>query len=87
MGLVTKDLNNINLDNDDLDKDDSTNTVFFRLITWCNNDVNKHIKRKIEGLMPRAWHSTRVWDWCMEKYFKLWNDNLMQQILVALNKI
>ena len=37
--------------------------------------------------MPRAWHSTRVWDWCMEKYFKLWNDNLMQQILVALNKI
>ena len=32
MGLVTKDLNNINLDNDDLDKDDSTNTVFFRLI-------------------------------------------------------
>ena len=68
MGLVTKDLNNINLGNDNFNKGDSTNIVFVRFITWCNNDVNKHIKRNFDEVMPRAWHSTRVWDWCIKKY-------------------
>ena len=36
MGLVTIDLNNINLDDDHFDEDDPTNIVLFRLITWCN---------------------------------------------------
>ena len=36
MNLVTVDLNNINLVNDNFDKDDPTNIVLVTLIAWCN---------------------------------------------------
>ena len=37
----------------------------------------KYVKTKKinKKFMPIAWHPTRVWDLCMTKDEKLWNDN------------
>ena len=36
MGLVSTDLNNINLDNASFYEDDPETIIHFRLMSWCN---------------------------------------------------
>ena len=39
-------------------------------------DSIKHVKKRIDKkFMPIVWYPTRVWDWCITKDEKLWNDN------------
>ena len=65
---------NINLDDDSFDEDDLANIVLIRPDVIDLNNV-KYVKKKIDKeLIPIAWYPTRVWDWCMTKDEKLWND-------------
>ena len=57
MGILSIDLNNINLDNN-FDEDDPDTITHIRLWTWhIKFEKPKALKRKIsEELMPIAWH-------------------------------
>ena len=39
-----------------------------------NPKQTKQNKTIDEEKIPIAWYQTRVWDWCMTKGEKLWND-------------
>ena len=41
MDLVTMDLNNINLDDEDFDENDPETTTYVKLMDWCNK-YNQH---------------------------------------------
>ena len=57
MGILSINLNNINLDNN-FDEDHPDTIIFIRFLTWYIKFKNvKHLKRKInEELMPIVWH-------------------------------
>ena len=64
MGLNTIYLDNINLDDDKYDDDDSANIIRVSLKTWCNrHKQRKACKKEIrKELMSVAWHPIRLWD-------------------------
>ena len=55
MGILSKDLHNINFD------------VNIGLMAWHNKfKQRKAFKKDIsKGLIPAVWHLTRWWDWCL----------------------
>ena len=67
MGILNKDLYNINLDNN-FDEDDP-DTILIRLLSWhIKFEKHKALKKELtEELMPVAWHHNRWWDWCMSE--------------------
>ena len=60
---------NINLDDDNFDVDDPETIIHVRLMTWCNRykQLKACKKEKSKELMPKAWHPTRWWEWCMSE--------------------
>ena len=76
MGLVNIDLNNINRDGNNFDEDDPETIIHVGLMAWHNRFKQcKPIKKMIGNeLMPIEYHVTNVWDWCMTKNERLWND-------------
>ena len=78
MGLVIIDLDNINLDDDNFDEDALETIIHVRLMAWCNRfkqrKACKKDRRRIIEWHLIKWHPTRVWDWCMTKDGKSWND-------------
>ena len=67
MGILNKDLYNINFDNN-FDEDDP-DTILIRLLGWhIKFEKHKALKKELtEELMPVAWHHNRWWDWCMSE--------------------
>ena len=65
MGILNRDLNNINLDNTNYHEDDP-DTIIVRLFTW-HIKFEKHKKDLSEDLMPIAWHPKRWWNFCVSE--------------------
>ena len=66
MGILSVNLNNINLDNN-FDKDDPDTIILIRLLAW-HSKLKKHnaLKKKIsEELIPIVWHPKRCWNFCI----------------------
>ena len=63
MGFNTIDLNNINLDYDNFNKDDPESVLTCQ--TWIDKfKQRKACKKEVtKELMPVAWHPTRCWGW------------------------
>ena len=64
MGILSADLNNVNLDDINFDKDDPETIDHVRLMVWHYRlKQHKEFKRNIsKELMPVAWHPIRWWD-------------------------
>ena len=78
MGILSANLDKINLDNVNLNEDDPETIVHVRLIAWHNIFKCKPFKKDIgKELMPAAWHPTRWWDWCMPKDEKEGTDTFV----------
>ena len=71
MGILSVNLNNINLDNN-FDEDDPDTIILIRLLARHSKfKKSKALKKKIsEELMPIAWHPKRQWNFCMSEYEK-----------------
>ena len=54
MGLATKDINKIILDDDNFDEDDPTNIVLVRHIAWCNKSKLHKMHTKKDKLRINA---------------------------------
>ena len=67
MGQNIRDINNMNLDDDDFSEDDSGTIIHVRRMAWCNRyKQRKTCKKEISiKFIPVAWHPTRWRDWCM----------------------
>ena len=67
MGILSVNLNNINLDDTNYEEDDPGTVILIRLLAW-------HIKLekyKISGeLILLAWHPKRWWNFCVQKMKK-----------------
>ena len=61
MGILSVDLNDINLDNVNFDEDNLETIIHVRLMVWCNRfKQRKTFKKDItKELMSVAWHPTR----------------------------
>ena len=67
MGVLSVDLNNINLDDDNFIEDDPETIIHVKFMAW-RNEYKQHNaceKDMSKELMPAVWPSTRWWDWCM----------------------
>ena len=68
MGILSVDLDKINLDDDNNFYEDNAETIIHvRLLAWHNKfekyeAFKKHINKE---LMPVTWHPSRWRDWCM----------------------
>ena len=68
MGILSVDLDKINLDDDNNFYEDNPETIIHvKLLAWHNKfekyeAFKKHINKE---LMPVTWHPSRWWDWCM----------------------
>ena len=69
MGILTIDLNCINLDDNNFDEDDSGTIIHVRLLAWHTKfEKHKALKKELNREpMPVAWHPNRWWDWCMSE--------------------
>ena len=67
MGILSIDLNNINLDDTNYDEDDPETIIHVRLLAWHSKFENcKALKKELnEELMLVPWHPLRWWDWCL----------------------
>ena len=72
MGILSVDLNDINLVDVNFDKDDLETITHIRLLVWHNRFKRRKIFKKYiaKELMHVAWHPTRWWDWCMSEHEK-----------------
>ena len=68
MSLVTVDLNNINLDDDNFDEDELELLFLLDLLLGVKHKQHKACKK------DRRIINTKVWDWFMTKYENSWND-------------
>ena len=61
MGILNIDLNNINLDDPNYDKDDPKTIIHVRLLAWhIKSEKCKALKKELtEELMLVAWHPRR----------------------------
>ena len=64
MGILSVDLDKINLDFVDFDEDNSDIIIHVRLLAWHNkSEKRKAFKKDIcKELMPIAWHPTKWWN-------------------------
>ena len=71
MGILTTDLNNINLGNN-FDKDDLDTIILIRLLAWhIKFEKHKALKKELnEELMEIAQHPKRRWNFCMSEVEK-----------------
>ena len=69
MGILSVNLNNINLDDTNYEEDDSDTIVLIRLLAWhIKSEKRKALKKKIsEELMPIAWHPKRWYNFCISE--------------------
>ena len=69
MGILSVDLNSINLDEVNFDVDNLETITHVRLMTRSNRYKQRKSFRKdiSKKLMPKAFHPTRWCDWCMPK--------------------
>ena len=69
MGILSINLNCINLDNNNFDEDDPDTIIHARLLAChAKFEKRKALKKEIsEELMLRAWHPNRWWDWCISE--------------------
>ena len=67
MGILSVDLNNINLDDVKYDDDDPEAIIHVRLVSLYNKCKQRksfeNYRSKV--LVPVPWHPTSWWDWCM----------------------
>ena len=67
MGILSLNLNNIDLDNN-FDKDDLDTIILIRLLAWHNKLKEvKHLKKISEELMLLVRYPKRWWNFCMSK--------------------
>ena len=78
MGILSKDLNNINLDDINFDKDDPETIIFVRLMAWHNRfKQRKAFKKEIsKELMSVRWQ-----DWCVPEDKKTKNKKELKPFL------
>ena len=67
MSILNIDLNNINLDDTNYDKDDPDTIILARILAWHSKlKKRKALKKKIsEELMPIVWHLKRWRNFCL----------------------
>ena len=67
MGILSIDLNNINLDDSNCNEDDPGTITHVRLLDWHNKFEKRNtIKKKLnEQLILIAWHPRRWWNFCL----------------------
>ena len=67
MGIISVDLNKINLDDVNFDEDDTETIIHVRIMAWCNRfKQSKAFKKDItKELTSVTWHHTRWGNWCM----------------------
>ena len=65
MNILNIDLNCINFNDDNFDKDDPDTIIHVKLLAWHTKFENdKALKKQLnEKLMPVAWYSNTQWDW------------------------
>ena len=64
IGILSIDLNDINFDDTNYDKDDPETIIYIRLLAW-HIEKNKALKKELnEELMLVAWHPKRWWNFC-----------------------
>ena len=72
MGVLSVDLNNINLDDDNFIEDDPETIIHVKFMAW-RNEYKQHNaceKDMSKELMPAVWPSTRWWDCACQKMRK-----------------
>ena len=71
MGILSVNLNDINLDNN-FDEDDPDTIILIRLLAWhIRFEKRKVLKKKIsEKLISIVWHPKRWWNFCMSEDVK-----------------
>ena len=59
--------NNVNLDDDRFDDNESETIIHVGQMAWSNGYKQCDTYEKVisKELMPVAWHPIRWWDWCM----------------------
>ena len=67
MGILSVDLNKINLNDVNFDEDDPETIIHNKLLAWRNKfkQRKEFTKDKSKRLMPVAWHPTRWWNGCL----------------------
>ena len=92
MGILSVNLNNINLDDTNYQEDDSDTIVLIRLLAWhIKSEKRKALKKKIsEELMPIAWHPKRWYNFCISEDEKkeidpIFIEELWKCVLVVCN--
>ena len=68
MGILSVNINNINLDNN-FNEDDADTIILIRILAW-HSKFKKHkaLKKEVsEELIPIAWHPKRWWNFCMSE--------------------
>ena len=65
MNILNIDLNCINFNDDNFDKDDPDTIIHVKLLAWHTKFENdKALKKQLnEKLMSVAWYSNTQWDW------------------------
>ena len=66
LGVLTIDLNNINLDDINFDEDDSETIIHVRIMAW-HNRLKQQEKRCKQIINACNVASKRWWDWCMSE--------------------
>ena len=66
LGVLTIDLNNINLDDINFDEDDSETIIHVRIMAW-HNRLKQQEKRCKQTINACSVASERWWDCCMSK--------------------
>ena len=69
MGILSIDLNSINLDDSNYDEDDLEIIIHVRFLAWHSKFVKrKALKKELnEELVLIAWHPRKWWNFCMSE--------------------
>ena len=69
MGILSIDLNNVNLDNTNYNEDDPETIIHVRLLAWYSKfEKRKALKKELsEELMLVVWHPRRWWNFGMSE--------------------
>ena len=69
MGILSIDLNNVNLDNTNYNEDDAETFIHIKLLAWhIKFEKHKAYKKALnDELMSVAWHPKRWWKVCLSE--------------------
>ena len=69
MGILSVNLNNANLDDNNYEEDDPDTIILIRILAWhFQFEKRKELKEKVsEKLMPITCHPKRWWNLCMSE--------------------